>query len=137
VKGMPMIHIPTLVVGLAVTGFGIFLTLFFIRSRNSCTMQTEGVVIGHRSVTNQTDSGSDTYFYELVSYTVNDVSYKHKRKSGAETPQYQEGDKVTLYYDPGKPKRSRMEDDKKDKPILGPLCIILGIGIMIFSFYIY
>ncbi|MCL2300276.1 MAG: DUF3592 domain-containing protein [Firmicutes bacterium] len=128
-------HVPTFLVGICIAGIGVLLTYLFIRAGNACTERTTGTVTGHRKV--KAGNTSRSYFYyENVAYMAEGVEYLHKRKAGFPTPQYPEGEQLVLLYNPGKPNTSRLEADKKDKPLLGPFTVLAGIGIMVLSFFI-
>ena len=126
--------ITVLLVGVGVVLIGILLTLLYIQSAKACSSLTEGTVTGHRM---HRSSARAKYYYENVTYYVGNTKYKHKRKAGFQTPQYQVGEKLPLYFDPANPKKSKLEVDKKDKPILGPFIVLFGISIIVFAFFIW
>jgi len=134
-------HFPTFLVGLLMAAIGIMVSYFTVKSKKSCTAKTVGTVIGHRTVRVRGSSGAN--YYEDVAFSVNGIEYKCKRKAGLSGDrnfkgEFKAGEELTVLYDPANPKKSRLEvDDKIDKiPILGPFIAIVGIGIIIFAFFI-
>ena len=138
-------HLPTFLVGLLIAAIGVMVSYLTVKSRKSCTAKAVGAVIGHRTVRMRGSSPaiSSANYYENVAFSINGIEYICKRKAGLSGDrnfkgEFKVGEELTVLYNPANPKKSRLEvDDKIDKiPILGPFIAVVGIGIIIFAFFI-
>jgi len=108
----------------ALIGVGVFQVLHRFYLKKRCTEQVFGTVAGTRRKRGR--RGSSTYY---VKYTYSAEGIEYEKKPSVSRRQYlkmNEGDGITVYYDPAKPQRCHVLEI--EFRIAMALCFIAGGG---------
>jgi hypothetical protein len=101
--------------------------------RRVCTKKTIGVVSGfkHVSVYLQQKRGGVPLHRTLVTYSVKGVEYTRPGEKATPFCNFEEGQKVTVFYDPSRPRLCYiLEEGRAILPILTPLAFAIVAMIM-------
>ena len=140
--GIP-VFLPVILVifGLGFAGIGVYLVIDYIKLTKSCTKFVYGTVIGNEEkISKQKKMGSNlshpwTFYYPIISFSVNGLEYTHTSNIGRGSPgqghpQYGEGDKIEIAYNPDDPQKFYVVKDKIVGRFIGIGFAIVGLGTM-------
>lgn len=126
---------------LAFTLIGIYCLYDTIHLQYYCK-QAEGTVLGYSSSfstsnpfsqSGQSDyisSGtysSDMYYTQVVFQTESGKTVYYESNGGSDVPEYNEGEKVLMYYDPDKPSNAKINNEGWVLPI-----VFIPVGLLLF-----
>ena len=119
--------------GLGFTALGVYVIIDYIRLKKYCTEFGYGTVVGYE-VSKRSNSKTrriSTYYEPIISYSVNGVEYKRNSNIGRETPQYAEGEKLEIAYNPNDPQKFYLVKDKTDHKVIGIIVAFVGLGVTV------
>ena len=112
--------------GLGAFGIGGFLLFRFFSLRKVCTEQVVGTVCEIETK----KSRRGTNYYPVFKYKVNGSEYEQVSAEGNGVPRFVIGERVTVFYNPGDPKKYYIGEDKF-KAVLGFIFVAVGIYVII------
>ena len=95
-----------LLLGVIFVGVGVFFWWQGKRQRRLCTSVVGGVVADEGFIVKQRKRERREGYQPTFSYSVEGVAYTNQLPTPEETKRFSMGQKVTVFYDPFKPKRS-------------------------------
>jgi len=102
-----------LCLGAALIGIAVFWVLKRHLLKMRCTAQVVGTVIGTDDDYRAGDGFFTTNYYVEFRYSVDGVEYvKNPRVSGRQCSKMKDGQEITVFYDPSKPKRCYVKEIK-------------------------
>ena len=115
-----------LLVGLIFLAAGIFLFIKNDRLTKVCTKETIATVVDMYEDMSSDEDGIHYVYYPIIEYKVDRNTYHEKMSSGSSNPKYRVNDKLTILYNPDKPKEFIIKGEK-DNNIFSIAFIALGV----------
>jgi len=98
---------------------------------DSYTLSTTGKLVDGVVIGNETHSSDDGPSYSpIIEYAVDDRTYEFHSQNSADPPKYDEGEHVTLRYNPDQPDQARINDLWELwllPAILGPSALLMAL----------
>ena len=109
--------------------------------KRSCNAFIDGIVVGIEIRETYEKRGRGSYrvtlYCPVVSYKVDNIEYRHVCGGSKQPDMFSEGDKIEICYNSDKPKQCYAVKEMSYNVHIGPIIlIIIGIGIIVFSFII-
>jgi len=128
---------PAFIFGSIFGAFGVFACYDYFKKRKYCTAPINGTVIRIDVSSHRSEGGGVSHNYiPVVSYSVNCKKDKRPCLAVNKPNKYAIGDQIPLRYNPDNPEHCYALYEKTGAAIAGPLCLLIGGGLIIASFYI-
>ena len=126
-------HVPMFIFGLIFAGAGVAVWLKACKLAQSCTAAADGTVTGYE--TRRGAGRSGLAYYPVISYSVDGAEYTVRSTMGSKKPKYPEGTELQVLYNPGAPEKSYPAKEKTSNRIAGPFVFLVGVALLIGSFF--
>ena len=115
------------IVGIIFLAVGAFM---FFRNDSlvkNCTVEAKAIVVDLKEdFSTDSDSGASYIYYPIIEYQVGEKTVRVVMDNGSSTPKYNINEKITILYNPDKPKQFIVKGDKSSS-IFSIVFLALGV----------
>ena len=124
-----------LIIGIIFLAAGIFLFYRSVSLTKKCTKETTATVVDMKQEFDTDGDSADYMYYPILEYVVDGKTIRVTMSNGSSTPAYNINQKITVLYNPSKPKEFIVKGDKSSN-VIGIIFMTLGVVISGYGIYV-